>query len=122
VNALHPGSKGLLQRERPVRLALLLGVVAVFTWISIDLTRVAGSVSSVWISNGIVVGLLLFRATRGWPAMFVATFCGELGARLLHGDAAVPAILHGLTNLMEIALIAGAIRRRVPDMIPRMFA
>jgi PAS domain S-box-containing protein len=115
VNLHPPGSNGLLQRERPVNLALLVLVVAASDWISIDLTRVAGSVSTVWIANGIVVGLLLFRPTRSWPVMLVAAFSAELGARLLHGDDATTSIAHCVANTLEIVLIAGAIRRRVPD-------
>jgi diguanylate cyclase (GGDEF)-like protein/PAS domain S-box-containing protein len=104
-----------LPRERPVLLALLSLVVAACAWISIDLTRVAGSVASVWIANGIVVGLLLFAPWARWPAMVACALGGELAARLLHGDPVGGSINNALANSLEILLVAGAIRRRVPD-------
>ena len=96
-------------------MALLALVVAVSTWVSIDLTRVAGSVASVWVANGIVVAMLLFAPFRRWPLMVGATFAGELGARLLHGDAFASSLVNSVANVFEILLIAGAIRRKVPD-------
>ena len=88
---------------------------AVFAWIAIDLTRVAGSVSSVWITNGIVVGVLLFKPTRQWPWWIAAGWIGEFTARLVHGDALGMSIGNSLANVLEIVCVAGAIRRRVPD-------
>ncbi|KGQ19038.1 GGDEF domain protein [Lysobacter dokdonensis DS-58] len=99
----------------PGRLLLLAIATAVFAWIAIDLTRVAGSVSSVWIANGIVVGVLLFVPTRAWRWFIAAGWIGEFVARMLHGDALVPSVGNSLANVLEIACIAGAIRVRVPD-------
>ncbi|WP_156642314.1 diguanylate cyclase domain-containing protein [Noviluteimonas gilva] len=99
----------------PGRLVLLAAATAVFAWIAIDLTRVAGSVSSVWIANGIVVGVLLFKTTRQWPWWIAAGWIGEFTARLLHGDALGMSIGNSLANVLEIVCVAGAIRRRVPD-------
>lgn len=99
----------------PGRLFLLAIATAVFAWIAIDLTRVAGSVASVWIANGIVVGVLLFKPTRQWPWWFAAGWAGEFIARLLHGDPAIMSIANSLANVVEVACVAGAIRHRVPD-------
>ena len=99
----------------PGRLVLLAAATAVFAWIAIDLTRVAGSVSSVWIANGIVVGVLLFKPTRQWPWWIAAGWIGEFTARLLHGDALGMSIGNSLANVLEIVCVAGAIRQRVPD-------
>jgi len=105
-----------MHQERGILALLGLCVaVAASTWVSIDLTRVAGSVASIWISNGIVVGLLLFAPSARWPWMLAAGFVGELGIRFLHGDPADVSINNALANVIEITLIAGAIRRRVPD-------
>ncbi len=99
----------------PGRLLLLAIATAVFAWIAIDLTRVAGSVSSAWIANGIVVGVLLFKPTRQWPCWIAAGWVGEIAARLVHGDALGMSFGNSFANLVEIACVAGAIRRRVPD-------
>ena len=99
----------------PGRLGLLAVATAVFAWIAIDLTRVAGSVASVWIANGIVVGVLLFKPTRQWPWWVAAGWLGEIASRFLHGDAGVPSVGNSLANVLEILIVAGAIRARVPD-------
>ena len=101
--------------ERRAHLALLAFAVAAFAWISIDLTRVAGSVASIWISNGVVVGLLLFRALPRWRATIAVAFGAELAARLLHGDPVMSSLNNALANSLEILAVAGAIRLRVPD-------
>jgi len=111
-------------RTHPVALLTLAFVVAACTWFSIDLTRAAGGVSSIWISNGIIVGVLLFQPASRWPAMLAAGFVGELTARWLHGDALPLSVNNAIANVLEIVLIAGAIRRRVPDITDpaRLFA
>ena len=111
-------------RTHPVALLALALVVGACAWVSIDLTRAAGGVSSIWISNGIIVGLLLFQPASRWPAMLAAGFVGELTARLLHGDALPLSVNNAIANVLEILLIAGAIRRRVPDITDpaRLFA
>lgn len=113
---VSPEASNASHRERGIlALLALCVVVGASTWVSIDLTRVAGSVSSMWIANGIVVGLLLFQPTARWPWRMAAGFVGELGIRLLHGDPAGVSINNTLANVVEITLIAGAIRMRVPD-------
>ncbi|UHQ18951.1 diguanylate cyclase [Lysobacter sp. KIS68-7] len=93
----------------------MAAIVGASTWISIDLTRAAGSVSTVWIVSGIVVGVLLFQPFARWPATLAAAFAAELVARILHGDPMARSFVPAIANLLEIVLIAGAIRRRVPD-------
>ena len=53
---------------------------------SIEFTRIGGSVSSLWISNGLLVGLLLFRPVSAWPAIVAAGVVGVALARVHHGD------------------------------------
>ena len=59
--------------------------------------------------------MLLFAPFRCWPLMVGATFAGEFGARLLHDDAFASSLVNSVANVFEILLIAGAIRRKVPD-------
>ncbi|NUS61187.1 MAG: diguanylate cyclase [Lysobacter sp.] len=110
------GTQPLTNASARIAGPVLLSIAtALFAWIAIDLTRAAGSVSSAWIANGIVVGVLLFAPLRRWPLLVAAGWIGELVARLVHGDAIVHTFGNSLANVLEIVLIAGLIRRRVPD-------
>lgn len=90
-------------------------IVAASTWLSIDLTRAQGGVASVWITNGLMVGLMLFRPLQQWSAILIAGLIGNLVARLGHHDPFPLALGLSLANLLEVVLVAGPIRRRVPD-------
>ena len=90
-------------------------VIAGATWASTSLTRFEGGVASVWIANGLLVGVLLPAPQRNWPALGLAAAVAMVATRALNGDDVWLAV--GLTaiNLVESGLIAGAIRRAVPD-------
>lgn len=99
----------------PLQTALLAVVVALFTWASINLTRIEGGIASVWIANGVMVGSLLLRARRRWVETLAAGLAASLAVRLIHGDA--PGFALGITaaNLIEILIVVLTITRRVPD-------
>ena len=109
-DARLPGS-GRMAWDR-ILLALLVGVTA---WLSLHIGRVPGGVASVWVGNGVLVGWVLSRPTRSWPGYLVAGLGAELGARLLSADNAGFSIALALCNLLEVLLIAGTVRRFVPD-------
>ena len=93
-------------------LALLVGATA---WLSLALTRAPGSVAAVWIGNGIFVGWLLSRPTRLWGGYLVAGFLGELVIRQWSGTFMLPRLGISAANLIEVAIVAGTVRRLVPD-------
>ena len=97
----------------PVALTTLS--VAAAVWLSVALTRVPSGVASRWIANGILLGVLLRRPMPQWPLLFALAGAGSILARLYQDDDYV--LTFGLTaiNLAEVALVAFAIRRRVPD-------
>jgi diguanylate cyclase (GGDEF)-like protein/PAS domain S-box-containing protein len=93
-------------------LALLVGTAA---WLSLTLARVPGSVAAVWIGNGIFVGWLLSRPTGSWPGYVAAGFLGEMLVRQLTTIHVSPALLASLANLAEVLIVAGTVRRLIPD-------
>ncbi|GAB3097047.1 diguanylate cyclase domain-containing protein [Lysobacter terrae] len=93
-------------------MALMVGVLA---WLSLEFARGPGELSAVWFGNGILAGWLLSRPTSLWSFYVSAGFAAEACARLLSGDGALDAIAIGLSNSIEVMIVAIAIRRRVPD-------
>lgn len=90
-------------------------LVATTGYFSLKLTPLSSGIAAVWIGNGLTNGWLLSRATRTWPMYAVAvTIAGFLAHWLAGLDVWRSAAFAGL-NLAESLMIAGAIRRRVPD-------
>lgn len=92
--------------------AALIGVSA---GLSISLARGPGELSAVWVGNGVLVGWLLSRATRRWPLYLGAASAVELTVRLCAGDPAAGAAVVTGANLLEAWIVAGVVRRYVPD-------
>lgn len=93
-------------------LALLIATTA---WLSLTLARGPGELSAIWVGNGILAGWLLCRRTATWPGYLAIAFAAELPARLLAGDAFGYAIVIAACNLLEVLIVAGCVRRLVPD-------
>lgn len=96
-------------------LALLALAIAVTAWLSIDLTRVRGGVSAIWVSNGLLLGALMRVPRSSWPLPFALAFAVNVAVRVLHDDAWVTSVGLSAINLLETWVMATAIRRRVPD-------
>jgi diguanylate cyclase (GGDEF)-like protein/PAS domain S-box-containing protein len=111
----NPNARRLAPAGDILLLAALATLVGLTAWLSLTLARVPGSVAAVWIGNGIWVGWLLSRPTAAWPGYVVAGFVVEGVVRLLAGYP--PATAAGLAscNLLEVLLVAGNVRRQVPD-------
>lgn len=90
-------------------------LVAVASWLSLELTRSPSGIAAVWVANGFLVGWLVSRPTRVWPGYVVAGFVAGLVARELAGDTFFLALALCIANLIEVLLIAGIVRRRIPD-------
>ena len=110
-NASSPPRTLSLLAER-LLLALLIGTA---TWLSLTLTRAPGSVSAVWVGNGIFVGWLLSQPTRQWPGYLVVGFVAEMTVRLLVLGLMPQRFGSSIMNLGEVLFIAGMVRRVVPD-------
>ena len=94
---------------------LLALLVAATSWLSLTLTRVPGGIASVWVANGLLVGWLLSRPTRLWLHYLAAALLAGALARTLVGDTLLFSLGFNGVNLLEVLLIAGPVRRQVPD-------
>ncbi|HJR74418.1 MAG TPA: diguanylate cyclase [Luteimonas sp.] len=93
-------------------MALLVGVTA---WLSLTLARGPGELAAIWIGNGIFTGWLLSKPTRLWPGYVVCGLAADLAAQLLAGRQMPYAGLMSACNLIEVLIVAGGVRRLVPD-------
>jgi diguanylate cyclase (GGDEF)-like protein/PAS domain S-box-containing protein len=94
---------------------LMAAVIFVLGWLSIQFARGPGELAAVWFGNGILAGWLLSRPTSLWPLYVLAGLSAEVLARLIARDGAVYAFAIAACNLVEVLVIAGAVRSRVPD-------
>jgi len=90
-------------------------LVGILGWLSVTFSRGPGELSAIWFGNGILVGWLLSRPTPLWAFYVVGGFMADLIARLLSGSLPLHSLLVAMSNVMEVLIIAGAVRRRVPD-------
>ena len=93
----------------------MLALVGALGWLSLTFSRGPGELAAVWFSNGIVLGWLLSRRTPSWPWYIAAGFAGDIAARLLTGSPLAHAAAIGMCNVVEVLIVAVAVRRRVPD-------
>lgn len=93
-------------------MALLIGTSA---WASLTLSRGPGELAAVWIGNGILVGWLLSRATAQWPGYVALAFAVEFAARLATAETIAQAAPISATNVVEVLMVAGGVRRFVPN-------
>jgi len=95
-----------------LKLAGLAGLVAAGCWLATVLTPPEGRIASVWLANGLLVGLLLGMPTaRWWPAL-LAGYLGNVAANLLTGDPLDLALSLALCNGLEVVLAASPLQRR----------
>lgn len=87
--------------------AALLALLAAFScWLSITFTRTPGSVSTLWIASGLLVGVLLTSPRQSWPLFLGAAFAANLLTRMLHGDPAASVIGLGGASTLDGGLAA----------------
>ena len=100
------GSRELL------KLAGLAALVAASCWVSTVLTPPEGRIASVWLANGLLVGLLLGMPTAAWWPALLAGFFGNVVANVVTGDPLDLALSLGLCNGIEVLLAATVLQRR----------
>ena len=90
-------------------------LISMTAWLSLNIDRAPGEVTSVWVANGLLAGWMLSRPTGRWPIYLVAGSVAALAVRLLIGHGIVYSIALSVFNLLEVLVIAVIIRRAVPD-------
>ena len=84
------------------RLLLVFAVVAIFSWLGIVLSRQSDGVATIWLSNGILFGLLITQPPRRWLAYFSLGLCADTLADVVYGDRFALAIGVSLANSVEV--------------------
>lgn len=91
------------------------GLIGILGWLSVTFSRGPGELAAVWFGNGILVGWLLSRPTALWPFYVTGGFLADFVARLLSGSPLPHALFIAMSNLVEVLIVAIAVRRRVAD-------
>ena len=73
-------------RSALLRLAGALALLTMCSWLGIVLSRQSEGVATIWLSNGILFGLVITRPPRQWLGYFAAGLCADTLADMLYGD------------------------------------
>ena len=90
--------------DRPalVRLLLMFLLVLVCSWTGIILSRQSEGVATIWLSNGVLFGLLITQPPRRWLAYFALGLCADTLADMIYGDPFRIAIGVSVANSVEV--------------------
>ncbi|HEY0302933.1 MAG TPA: MASE1 domain-containing protein, partial [Rhizomicrobium sp.] len=94
----------------PMLLALLAIAVFAASWGCIALVAHSGRVSTLWISNAIVLACLLRRPGRLWPEIVGIAFFANFAADILSGDLVARAAGLSFANAVEVLIVAWPLR------------
>ncbi len=98
-------------RLRPgIELALVGLLVGVACWAGVELTRHSGRVASIWLANGLLLGILLGAPGSRWMRYLLAGFVGNLASNLLTGDPGAIGLSLAACNSLEVVIAASLIR------------
>ena len=86
------------------RLLLVFAVVGVCSWLGIVLSRQSDGVATIWLSNGLLFGLLITQPRRRWLPYFVAGLTADTLADMFYGDAFRVAFGVSVANSVEVVL------------------
>jgi diguanylate cyclase (GGDEF)-like protein len=85
-----------------VRLTLVFALATLFSWLGIVLSHQSEGVATIWLSNGLLFGLLVTQPRERWLAYFLAGLCADTLADMLYGDHFRIAIGVSLANSVEV--------------------
>jgi len=97
------------------QLAAVAAVVGTMAWFSITLTRDAGNVASIWLSNAALLGILLRVRSQHWFAYLLVGFLANFAADRIFGDSTALALTVAACNMVEAMLAAALLRSRLSD-------
>lgn len=94
----------------------LFAITGCLSLYSITLVRTTHSPTSLWLANGVVLGLLARKPiAQSWP-LLLAGFMGYVAARQWLGDPWLDALLLGACNAGEVLMVSAGIRRFFPTL------
>lgn len=93
-------------RAAVVRLLVVLAACCLCSWLGIVLSRQSDGVATIWLSNGLLFGLLVTQPKRRWLPYFAAGLTADTLADMIYGDMFRVAIGVSLANSVEVVLSA----------------
>ncbi|RSL16123.1 diguanylate cyclase (GGDEF)-like protein [Edaphobacter aggregans] len=87
-----------------VRLAISFVVLATCSWLGIVLSHQSEGVATIWLSNGILFGLVITQPRQRWLAYFAMGLLADTLADVLYGDPFKVAIGVSLANSIEVVV------------------
>jgi diguanylate cyclase (GGDEF)-like protein len=84
------------------RLLLVFAVALVCSWLGIVLSHQSEGVATIWLSNGLNLGLLITQPRRRWLAYFIAGLTADTLADMIYGDPFRLAFGVSVANLVEV--------------------
>ncbi len=85
-----------------IRLCWVFALVTICSWLGIDLSHQSEGVATIWLSNGLVFGLLITQPRRLWLAYFLAGLTADTIADIFYGDPFRIALGVSLANSLEV--------------------
>ena len=94
-----------------VRLAISFCVLAGCSWLGIMLSHQSEGVATIWLSNGILFGLVMTRPRTEWIPYFLAGLLADTLADVVYGDPLKVALGVSLANSVEVILSSVVLTR-----------
>lgn len=85
-----------------LRLAIVFVLLSICSWLGIILSRQSEGVATIWLSNGLLFGLVITQSRRLWPGYFVAGLAADTLADVFYGDPFHLAFGVSLANSFEV--------------------
>ncbi len=77
---------------------------------AIQLSGQAGNIAAFWFSGAILLTVLIRRPLADWPRLFALAFLADMLASLVSGGDALAALIIAPADLVEVLLVAWALR------------
>ena len=98
-------------RAAVLRLLWVFCVTGMGSWAGIMLSRQSEGVATIWLSNGIIFGLLITQPPRRWLPYFAVGLTADTLADVVYGDPLRVAIGVSLANSVEVVTSALVLTR-----------
>jgi diguanylate cyclase (GGDEF)-like protein len=93
---------GTWSRASLTRLTVVFVLAFACSWLGIVLSRQSEGVATIWLSNGLIFGLLITQPRSRWLAYFITGLCADTFADMFYGDPFRLAFGVSLANSVEV--------------------
>lgn len=87
-----------------LRLVAVFGLLFVCSYLGIDLSRQSEGVATIWLTNGILFGIVITRPKREWLGYFLAGLLADTAADMAYGDPLHLAVGVSVANSVEVVV------------------